>query len=134
MNKITDKKWESAMAYIRESIKHPEKTPDDVLLLSLSKEELTQLFTKRRIELIEVLKKKGPMTMSVLARKLKRELSAVVRDMKALEKIGVVVLEKKGREVTCIIEKEIIVLPLVKPMTLKELKVPARNSNRNAHD
>ncbi|MFH1364739.1 MAG: HTH domain-containing protein, partial [Candidatus Aenigmatarchaeota archaeon] len=101
MSKITNEKWESVMAYIRESIKHPEKTPDDVLLLSLSKEELTQLFTKRRIELIELLKKKGPMTMSNLAKLLKRELSAVDRDMKALEGFGVVMLDKKGREVTC---------------------------------
>ncbi|MFH1977754.1 MAG: hypothetical protein ABIJ92_00315 [Candidatus Aenigmatarchaeota archaeon] len=127
MNKMNDEKWESVMAYIRESIKHPEKTPDDVLLLSLSKEELTQLFTKRRIELIEVLKKKGPMIMSALARILKRELSAVDRDMKVLEEIGVVMLEKNGREVTCKVEKEILILPLVKPMTLKEIKVPARN-------
>ena len=127
MNKITDEKWANMMAYIKESIKHPDKTPDDVLLLSLSKEELTQLFTKRRIELIETLKKKGPVTMSKLARLLNRELSAVERDVKALEEIGVVRLEKKGREVTCMIEKEILVLPLVKPVTLKQLKVPARS-------
>ena len=127
MNKITDEKWESIMAYIRESIKHPEKTPDDVLLLPLSKEELTQLFTKRRIELIEILKKEGSMTMSEIARLLKRELSAVERDMKALEKFGVVLLEKKGRKVTCTVEKELLVLPLIKPLTLKEIKVPARN-------
>jgi predicted transcriptional regulator len=125
MNRLTDEKWESMMAYIRESIRHPEKTPDDVLLLSLSKEELTQIFTKRRIELIETLKGKGPSTMSELARFLKRELSAVDRDMKTLEGLGVVTLEKNGREVTCSVEKEILVLPLVAPMTLKQIKVPA---------
>jgi predicted transcriptional regulator len=125
MYKITDEKWESTMAFIRESIKHPEKTPDDVLLLSLSKEELTQLFTKRRIELIETIKRKESKTMSEIARLLKRELSAIERDLKILEGLGLVRLEKRGREVTPVIEKEVLILPLAKPMTLEQLKVPA---------
>lgn len=125
MYKMTDEKWESTMAFIREIIKNPEKTPDDVLLLSLSKEELTQLFTKRRIELIEAIKKREPSTMSELAKLLERELSAIERDLKILEGLGLVRLEKKGREVTPVIEKEILVLPLTKPMTLEQLKVPA---------
>jgi predicted transcriptional regulator len=127
MYKMTDEKWESTMAFIRESIRHPKKTPDDVLLLSLSNEELTQLFTKRRIELIEEIKKRGPNTMSELAKLLKRELSAIERDLKVLEGLELVRLEKKGREVTPIIEKEVIVLPLTKPMTLDQLKVPTEH-------
>lgn len=123
--KMTDEKWESIMAFIRESIKHPDKVPDDVLLLSLSKEELTQLFTRRRIELIETIKRERPKTMSELAELLKRELSAIERDLKILEGLGLVRLEKKGREVTPVIEKEILVLPLVRPMTLEQIKVPA---------
>ncbi len=127
MHKISDEKWESAMAFIRESIKNPDKFPDDVLLLSLSKEELTKLFTKKRIELIEAMKREGPRTMSELARFLERELSAIDRDLNALEDIGLVRLEKNGREVTCSIEKEILILPLSKPMTIEQLKAPAGN-------
>lgn len=123
--KMTDEKWEGIMAFIRESIKHPERTPDDILLLSLSKDELTQLFTRRRIELIEAIKKNEPKTMSELAGLLKRELSAIERDLKILEGLGLLRLEKKGREVTPVIEKEILVLPLVRPMTLKQISVPA---------
>ena len=74
--KMTDERWESIMAFIRESIKHPDKTPDNVLLLSLSKEELTQIFTKRRIELIETIIERKPKTMSELSKILGRELSA----------------------------------------------------------
>lgn len=125
MYKMTDERWESAMAFIRESVRHPEKAPDNVLLLPLSKEELTQLFTKRRIELIEAIKNRGPSTMSGLAKLLKRGLPAIERDLKILEGLGLVRLEKKGREVTPVIEKEVLVLPLAKPMTLEQLKVPA---------
>jgi len=122
MTKITDEKWSSIRDYIRETIKHPENTPDDVLLLSLSNKEIVQLFTKKRIELIEAVKNKGPMTMSKLAKSLKRELSAVERDMKIIESFGIVTLEKRGREVTCIVEKEVLVLPLTRPMKLHELQ------------
>ena len=127
MYKMTDGKWESTMAFIRESIRHPEKTPDDVLLLSLSKDELTQLFTRKRIELIETIKKNEPKTMSELAGLLKRELSAIERDLKILEGLGLVRLEKKGREVTPLIEKEILVLPLVRPITLRQINAPAQH-------
>ncbi|MBL7160625.1 MAG: ArsR family transcriptional regulator [Candidatus Aenigmarchaeota archaeon] len=119
--KMTDERWESVMGYIRESVRHPEKTPDNVLLLALSKEELTQIFTRRRIELIEAIKEKKPKTMSELATSLKRALPAIERDLKALEKFGVVELEKTGREVRPVIEKEVIVLPLVKPISLKQM-------------
>ena len=126
--KMTDEKWESIMAFIRESVKHPERTPDNVLLLSMSKEELTQVFTKRRIELIEAIKKQGNnsrKTMSELSESLGRELSAVQRDLNALEELGLVEMEKNGREVTPRIEKEFLVLPLLKPIGLKEMRVRA---------
>ncbi|MBU0898933.1 MAG: ArsR family transcriptional regulator [Nanoarchaeota archaeon] len=119
--KMTDERWENVMAFIKESIRHPEKTPDDILLLSLSNEELTQLFTKRRIELIKTIKEEKPKTMSDLSKSLGRELSAVERDLKILEGLGIVKLDKKGREVTPIIEKEFLVLPLVEPIGLKEM-------------
>lgn len=123
--KMTDEQWENIMAFIRESVKHPDKTPDNVLLLSLSKEELTQIFTNRRIELIEAIKNQGnrPKTMSELSKTLDRELSAVQRDLSALEDLGIVELEKNGREVTPRIDKEFLVLPLMKPIGLREMKI-----------
>lgn len=124
MKEISDEKWESTMAFIRESIRNPDISPDDVLLLSLSREELTRLFTKRRIELVDAMKSGGSRTMSELARLLGRELSAIERDLKVLEGLGLARLEKKGREVTCTIEKEILILPLTRPMTIDQLKVP----------
>jgi len=125
MYEETDEKWESFMNYIRYSIKHPDETPNNVIFLSLSKEEITHLFTNRRIELIEFLKEKGPSIMTDIARSLKRELSAIKRDMKLLERLGIVDLEKNGRAVTCSIEGEVLVLPLSKPMKLKQIKAIA---------
>lgn len=118
--KMSDRRWESVMGYIRESIKHPESTPDDVLLLALSGSELRKLFTRRRVELLKIIRER-PQTLSTIAKRTGRELSAVQRDVRALEEIGVIALTKEGREVTPRITKELIVLPLVAPLTLKEL-------------
>ena len=120
--KITDQKWENIMAVIRESVKNPNKIPDDVILLSLDKEEITEIFTKKRLELISVIKKEKPQTMSELANKVKRELPSVERDLKILESYGIVELEKTGREVRPLVEKEMLVLPLTEPLTLDKIK------------
>jgi predicted transcriptional regulator len=126
MYEPTKEKREAFMNYIRYSIKHPDETPDNVIFLSLSREEMIHLFTNRRIELIEFLKDKGASTMTYIARSLKRELSAIKRDMKLLESLGIVDLEKNGRTVTCSIEGEVLVFPLSKPMKLKQIKAVAK--------
>ncbi len=120
--KMNDTKWESVMGLIRESIKNPDKIPDDVLLLSLEKEEITEIFTPKRLEILNMIKKESPETMSGLANKVKRELPSVERDLKILESYGIVSLEKMGREVKPVIGKEIIVLPLSQPLTLEKIK------------
>lgn len=82
---MTDQRWENVMRIIKNSVKNPDKTPDDILLLSLSQEEITEIFTKKRLELINTIKKEKPETMSELAKKVKRELPALDRDLKILE-------------------------------------------------
>lgn len=117
---MNDERWESILGYLKETVKLPAKTPDNVLVLALSKDELTQIFTKKRIELIETIQKGKPSSLSSLAHSLKRVLPAVERDLKILERHGVVELKKTGRTVKPVVEKEVIVLPLLRPLPLKQ--------------
>ena len=63
------------------------------------------------------------MTVSELSRTVKRALPAVQRDLGILAGLGVISLEKNGREVTPHMEKELLVLPLIQPLRLDELPV-----------
>ena len=95
---------------------------DEALILSLTNEEMKQIFTRKRLEIIKVIKKKHPKTMSKLADIVKRKLSAVNRDLKILEGLGVVKLEKTGKEVTPVIDKKVLIIPLVplEPQTIEQ--------------
>jgi predicted transcriptional regulator len=117
---MTQERWQSILAFLKEDFKHPGKTPDKVLLLSLSKEELPKLFTRRRLELVECIKRRE-VTISQLAKITKRELSAVDRDLKILEGLGVLTLKKTGREVRPVIDKEVLILPLMVPKKLEHV-------------
>jgi len=60
--------------------------------------------------------------MTELAEIVKRKLSAVNRDLKILEGIGAVELEKSGKKVKPTIDKKILIVPLisVEPQTIEE--------------
>lgn len=118
---MTDERWQSILAYLKDDFKHPKKTPGKVLLLSLSKEELPKLFTKKRLELVELIKRRSGATMSQIAKITKRELSAVERDLKILEGLGIVTLNKTGRDVRPSIDKEVLILPLMVPRKLEHM-------------
>jgi len=85
--------------------------------------ELAKLFTLRQIELLQVIRRDRPTTISELSRTVKRALPAVQRDVGILAGLGVISLEKNGREVTPHMEKELLVLPLIQPLRLDELPV-----------
>ncbi len=59
-----------------------------------------------------------------LAKLVKRDLTAVERDLKILEGFGIVKLEKEGKTVKPSVEKELLILPLVplRPFTVKDLE------------
>lgn len=120
-HEMTQERWQSILAFLKEDFRHPEKTPSRILLLSLSKEELPKLFTKKRLELIEAIKRRSGSTMSHLAKSTGRELSAVERDLKILEGLGVATLKKEGREVRPVIDKEVLIVPLMIPRKLEHL-------------
>ncbi|MDI6655608.1 MAG: HTH domain-containing protein [Candidatus Hydrothermarchaeota archaeon] len=124
---MRDEKWEGIMRFFSKIWSAPEvldKLPEKSLLLSLSEEEITKIFTKKRLELVRVIKEKHPISISALAKLVKRDLTAVERDLKILEGFGVVKLEKEGKIVKPSVEKELLILPLVpiKPFTIKDLE------------
>lgn len=125
-HKISDEKWESVMDFFGKIFKHPErldKLSDKTLLLSLSDEEITKIFTKERLRLIRVIMEKAPQRISDLAKLVQRDLTAVQRDLKILEEFGIVKLDKTGKEVKPTVEKKALILPLFpKTMTIEQLE------------
>lgn len=119
---MTDERWEAIMRFFNRVFDKPDEFYDEALILSLSDEEMTQIFTKKRLEIIRTIKRKHPKTMSELANTVKRELAAVNRDLKILEGLGIVKLERKGRKVKPLIDKKVLILPLVpvKPQTIEQ--------------
>lgn len=122
--KMTEEKWDAIKAYLNKVWKEPDKYPDKGLLLSLSDEEITQIFTKERLKLVRLTQDKKPKNATELSELAERRLSAVIRDLELLERFHIVELEKKGKNVVPTVKKEILILPLVKlkAKTLPEIK------------
>ena len=125
--KMTDERWDAIKAYLNKVWKQPNKYPDKGLLLSLSDEEVTQVFTKKRLELVRLIQGKKPKNATQLAKLSDRRLSAVIRDLELLKKFHIVDLQKKGKALVPTVTKEILILPLVKLKTkaLAEIKATA---------
>jgi predicted transcriptional regulator len=125
-HKISGEKWESVMDLFAKIFREPSRLdslPDKAVLLSLSDEEITKIFTKERLRLIKTINQKHPKTLSELSAIVKRNLVAVERDLKILEDFGIVKLEKKGKEVMPTIEKKALILPLqTKPLTIEQIE------------
>lgn len=124
---MTDERWDAVKAYLNKVWKQSDKHPDKGLLLSLSDEEITQVFTKKRLELVRLIQSKKPKNATALANLAGRQLSAVIRDLEVLNKFHIVGLEKKGKNIVATVTKEILILPLVKLKTraLAEIKATA---------
>jgi len=124
---MTEERWDAIKAYLNKVWKQPNKYPNKGLLLSLSDEEITQLFTKKRLELVRLIQGKKPKNATHLAKLADRRLSAVIRDLELLNKFHVVELEKKGKNVVPTVIKGILILPLMKLKTtaLAEIKASA---------
>lgn len=125
--KMTEEKWDAIKAYLNKVWKEPGKYPDKGLLLSLSDEEITQIFTKERLRLVRLIQDSKPKNATELSVLAERRLSAVIRDLELLEKFHIVELQKKGKNIVATVKKEILILPLVKLKTraLAEIKAVA---------
>ena len=125
--KMTDEKWNAIKLYLNNVWNNPNKYPDKATIISLSDEEMTQLFTKKRLELVRLIRNKKPNNATKLSKLAGRRLSAVMRDLELLQKFSVVQLEKKGKNIRPKVTTEILILPLVKleAKKLEEIKAMA---------
>ncbi len=118
-------KFEAVKRFFEKVFEEPEAFPDKALLLPLTKKEIRTLFTKERIRLIMAVKGRKARSVSEFASLLNRKLPAVTRDLKLLERFGIVELIKKGKTVTPVVKPEILLLPLVelKPISITKQKL-----------
>ena len=84
--------------------------PDNAIIID--PDVLIQIFTKRRIELIQFINKYKPKSVQELADLTKRKKQAVDRDLKMLEGLGLLTKEKNGRTTTPVLENKFVVMGL----------------------
>jgi len=66
---------------------------------------LSEIFTKERMRIVETIRDKKPESIGKLSKILSRDIAAVHRDLKVLEKYEIIRLEKSGRVVKPILDK-----------------------------
>ncbi len=107
---ITDLKSslkEFARAYERAS-KGEEVERDTIGVSNLK--ELQTILSPKRLELLKAIREHKPRSIKELAELVKRDVRNVHRDLAILEAVGLVELEKKGKEVKPIVDYEEIVI------------------------
>ena len=94
------------------AIENPEASPDRVLVINMKKDTFEKLLTPSRMEIIRTIKRTNPQTVGELARKIKRPMESVSRDLRILESYGILELIKTGKTKSPKIKKEMILIPL----------------------
>jgi len=111
--KITDQKFDMFIKFLKSALDASETLPNEVIFLPLTNKEWKVIFTERRIELIKTITARQPKSVNELAKSLKRHQEAISRDLKYLENMGVVKIETKGKKRMPLINKKLIITPLV---------------------
>ncbi len=120
MNKM-EKKFAAVKQILDAEINGEIDLPRKTVMFALTDEELTSLITKKRLELIRILGEKKPGTIQELADYVNRKLPAVDRDIKLLVKHDIVKTRRVKRGVQPMLNKSVLILPLVEPKTLMEM-------------
>jgi predicted transcriptional regulator len=94
------------------AIKYPEITPDKLVVISGTKENIEKILTGYRMNLIHMIKNSNPKTIGALSKMTGRPIESVSRDLRILNSYDIVKFEKHGREKKPIIEKDAIIIPL----------------------
>ena len=125
--KLTPEKRSALDVFTEQLIRNPDKYPDNMMVLSFTDAEMTQIFTRRRLELIRTIQEKKPKNVSGLSEIVGRRVSAVLRDLKLLKGQGILELKKDGKNVIPRVAKNLVIIPAIelKPKTLDELKAKA---------
>ena len=110
--KKMEKNIEEAFQVVHDAIRNPDKYGDDSIVLLLDDEEIASLFTKERLRLIRLIRERSFSSISELARKVRRDVSRVKKDLGLLEKHGIVHLTRDKNCVTIHTMTKGIYIPL----------------------
>jgi len=97
---------------IEEAVERSELYPDRLTVIALSDALKANLFTPRRLQLIEALQAKPATSISELADRLGRPIASVSRDIRILNVYGLVELRHEGRSKVPVLVPTHIVIPL----------------------
>jgi predicted transcriptional regulator len=117
------RKAESLKGLVEDLIHDRVDIPDNALVVDL--DATFNIFTKKRMELIEIVNRFAPNSVQELADTVNRTKQAVDRDLKLLERFDVIKLEKRGKFTIPIVKREMIILNLKKTVHQKEEVVVA---------
>jgi predicted transcriptional regulator len=101
-------------------LEYPDRFPDKAVVFLWLDAELSSIFTKERMRLLRKVKTKAYNSVSQLAADLKRDVSMVSKDVKVLEKYGLIRLERQGNRVKIFSDTKGIYIPLEKARSLEE--------------
>jgi len=97
---------------IEEAVERSELYPDRLTVIALSDALKANLFTPRRLQLIEALQAKPATSISELADRLGRPIASVSRDIRILNAYGLVELRQEGRSKVPVLVPTHIVITL----------------------
>ena len=97
---------------MEDSLERPELYPDRLTVIALSDAIKSRVFTPGRLQLIKALREKPALSVSDLAKRVRRPLASVSRDLKVLQTYGVVELRRNGRVTVPTLIPTHIVIPL----------------------
>ena len=111
-------KIESTKRLVDDIINERIDIPNNALVVDF--DATLNIFTKKRIELIDSINMHAPTSIQELADISNRTKQAVNRDLKLLEQLDVIKRERHGKFTTPIVKKEIVVLNLRNPLHKEE--------------
>ena len=112
MNKDRKETMDLFWRMVEDSFERPELYPDSLTVIALSDAIKSRVFTPGRLQLIKALREKPALSVSDLAKRVRRPLASVSRDLKVLQTYGIVELRRNGRVTVPILIPAHIVIPL----------------------
>jgi len=119
---MKNQKSEKIKGIVKSIVNEEIDLPNDAMVF-LDPSTLIEIFTKKRLELISLIIKFKPKSIQGLADIAERKKQAVDRDLKILERLDLVKLEKKGRSISPKIEKRLILMNLSELFSIGDPKV-----------
>ena len=113
------KKAESIKELVNDILNEKIDLPDKALIVDF--DATLNIFTKKRIELLEMINYYQPASIQELSNIVHRKKQAVNRDLQMLNEFDVIKLEKRGKFTFPIVKREIIVLNLKEQKPQKQI-------------